>query len=66
MKTVYICEGECKGVASEEQHKAGAKNCAAKTCNLFNKPLQKRSQCEKCGTHFMPADKHTCDGMDCC
>lgn len=66
-KTVYICEGTCKGVATDEQHKAGAKKCAAKDCDLFQKPLQKRAQCEKCGTAFMPADKHIClGGQGCC
>lgn len=66
-KTVYICEGTCKGMASEEQYKAGATKCAAKDCNLFRKPLQKRLQCEKCSKTYMPAEKHICvGGKSCC
>lgn len=66
-KTVYVCEGPCKGVASEEQHKAGAVKCSAKDCTFFMKPLQKRLQCEKCKAIFMPAEKHVCvGGKSCC
>ncbi len=67
MKTVYVCEGSCKGIATEEQWNAGAKRCSAKNCDLFQKYLQKRSKCEKCGAIFMPAEKHICvGGKSCC
>ncbi len=42
MKTVYVCEGSCKGIATEEQWKAGAKTCGAKHCELYGKPLKKK------------------------
>jgi len=41
-KTVYVCEGSCHGVATEEQWKAGAKTCSAKGCNLHGKPLKRK------------------------
>lgn len=41
-KVCYVCEGSCHGVATEEQWKAGAKNCAAKGCELHGKPLKKK------------------------
>jgi hypothetical protein len=41
-KTVYVCEGSCHGVASEEQWKAGAKNCGASGCELHGKPLKRK------------------------
>jgi hypothetical protein len=66
MKTVYVCEGKCKGVATEEQHRQGATKCAAADCDLFQKPLQKRVKCEKCGKIEMPADKHVCVGGKSC
>ena len=60
MKTVYVCPGSCNGVATEEQWNAGAKNCGAKTCELFGKPLQKRNKCEKCGKITKPEEAHAC------
>jgi hypothetical protein len=60
MKTVYACEGTCKGIANEEQWNAGAKNCATNDCTLFQKPLKKRIQCEHCGAVYTPEEKHAC------
>lgn len=60
MKTIYICPGSCKGVATEEQWNAGAKTCGAKTCELHGKPLQKRNKCDRCGAVFKPEEKHAC------
>jgi hypothetical protein len=60
MKTVYVCPGSCKGVATEAQWRAGAKTCGATACELHGKPLQKRKQCEMCGKVFTPEEKHEC------
>ena len=41
-KVVYVCEGSCRGVATEGQWKAGAKNCGAEGCELHGKPLKRK------------------------
>ncbi|HQT44852.1 MAG TPA: hypothetical protein PLO51_02655 [Candidatus Micrarchaeota archaeon] len=41
-KTIYVCEGTCHGMATEEQWKAGAKSCSAEGCNMHGMPLKKK------------------------
>lgn len=55
----YICTGSCKGVATKDQWTAGARTCAAKSCEKYGQPLERHLYCEKCGEHFI-AEPHKC------
>ena len=59
-EVVYACEGDCGGVATQEQHDGGATTCSAEGCTKHGEPLVKRMRCTACKAIYEEGEEHTC------
>jgi len=56
---VYVCSGNCQAVISKEQFNNGLTKCGTQSCDMYQKPFEKKEQCDICGKIFSENKIHT-------
>lgn len=57
-KTVYVCEGTCGAVITQEQFDSGLIVCGAKGCTLEKHAFTKAYQCSHCSEIYKDQSGH--------
>jgi len=55
----YVCEGNCHGKVTEDEHKSGKTKCGLKSCENYGQLLVRKEYCSGCNTVFDEGD-HVC------